>query len=840
MTRKVLSTAVSLVLSASFALTAGAASSSNLSITVTDFASHYTPGSTTTYTIVVGNSGPDDVVGALVADPVTSIPQVTSVNWTCVAAGGATCSAGPLASAISDTINLPVNGTATYTVLASLNSSAAGDLVNTATVTPPVGVTDDTPGNNQAIDTDHQSALVFVATTGTDSPTCGALTAPCLTIQAGINVAKAGDSVIVHSGTYKECIDVRPVSGAGGVRVESDEHLASSTNLLTIVDGTGLCDGTLGHALGPVARVHDQSSLLGFTIKGGVDSGVQAFGAAAIVANVITGNASATYGGGVRLTTGASLTDAAFKAEIKANSIWSNTAAISGAGIYVDASANGHASLVEIRGNTITGNTAGGLTEGSGGGIAVVTDAASGTDSSRVLIAGNTLATNVAKNAYDLLGNPTGDPTHVRGGGLFVETSPTGAGNETVTIGIQGSPNSLANNVSDGFGGGMAIAMQPAIGATHTVGVDANYLSTNTGKLAGGGLHAVVRAAGSVSASPQVTLRIVDNSFIGNRASGTTVVSDSVSGGGGICAELHSDRTPASSILFELSGNTIQRNEASPYGGGASLLASANDDPNGDGAVADAHAVISFHNNLVAGNAAHDTTAAAVSGGGVHALARARGDHAQAQFVQSFLTVAKNESEVGSGGLEWEEERLSDSLSTTGATSFTLSNSVVSGNDGYGIGGTLVPGTDTEVRISYTDTFGNGSAAYQPTLVGPPAVLTANVTFDPALDAGFLPRICGPTIDAGDPALPATLEEQPNGGRVNLGHLGNTASATRTFPDVNADHTIDGLDVLGVAAAFCGVPPCANYFVAADRDLNGVIDGSDLAYVSAFYGQSCP
>jgi hypothetical protein len=35
-------------------------------------------------------------------------------------------------------------------------------------------------------------------------------------------------------------------------------------------------------------------------------------------------------------------------------------------------------------------------------------------------------------------------------------------------------------------------------------------------------------------------------------------------------------------------------------------------------------------------------------------------------------------------------------------------------------------------------------------------------------------------------------------------------------------------------------PGDARYFIQADRDLNGLVDGEDLAFVSAFYAQSCP
>ena len=78
---------------------------------------------------------------------------LTGVSWTCSGSGGATCAANGSGN-INDTVNIPVGGTATYTVNATVSASATGTLSNTATVTPPGGTTDPTPGNNSATDTD--------------------------------------------------------------------------------------------------------------------------------------------------------------------------------------------------------------------------------------------------------------------------------------------------------------------------------------------------------------------------------------------------------------------------------------------------------------------------------------------------------------------------------------------------------------------------------------------------------------------------------------------------------------------------------------------------------------
>jgi hypothetical protein len=836
MTRQAVAAAVSALLAVGIAQAGGAAPVSDLSITMNDFVPTYTPGGLVIYTIVVGNAGPDDAVGAKVKDAVNALPQVLGATWTCIGAGGATCSPDPVVGDIDDTVDIPVGGTATYTLGVTLLATASGNLVNTATITPPAGTTDPGPGPNSATDTDTEAAIFHVATDGVDSATCSS-TAPCRTIQHAIDNAQAGDTVLVRAGTYHECIVLVPGGGPGGVTVESEELFTAGTLGSTILDGAGACDGVDPNPPGPVAKVFDGSFLIGFVIRNGADSGVWGLGAVAIGNNVIRENVTSQNGGGIRLIMGSNLSDPSAKARILSNSIFSNTAGGDGAGIYADASATTVPSLVEIMNNTVLSNTAGGDTVGaSGGGIAVFTDTASTAVSSRVVLEGNTIDGNVAKNA-------AANAALARGGGVFVATGATfGLGVESVTFGAAGNGNIVRNNVSEGYGGGIAVQVQPAPSGTHAVDIEANAITANTGKLGGGGAQLFVRAIDQpVAASPGVQLHVTDNVFVGNHAEGE--LSDPLAiGGGGIHAELQSDRTAAAAIVFEISGNTIQANDSTTHGGGVSLVASADDDPDSNGTIAPAEAVIWFHNNLVAKNAAHDRTAGGVSGGGVHALAIARGALALARLSQDFLTVAENETELGSGGFEWEDLLVPNSLGFAGKTSFELSNSIVSDNDGYGIGGTLLPGPSTNLAISFTDAFGNGSGNYAPSLIDPTGT-NGNISADPSLDALFLPRLCGPTIDAGDPSIDLgdpPIEPLPNGGRVNMGHLGNTASATRTFPDVNGDGTIDGLDIIGVAVSFSAASGDPRFLASADRDLNDLVDGQDLAYVSAFYAQSCP
>ena len=137
--------------------------SADLAITKTDGVATATPGGSTTYTITASNAGPDPVVGATVAD---TFPAVLTCTWTCVGAGGGTCTAGPVPGNINDLVNLPAGGSVTYTATCSIAPGATGTLVNTATVAS--AVADPDPANNSATDTDTLTPSADLSITKTD------------------------------------------------------------------------------------------------------------------------------------------------------------------------------------------------------------------------------------------------------------------------------------------------------------------------------------------------------------------------------------------------------------------------------------------------------------------------------------------------------------------------------------------------------------------------------------------------------------------------------------------------------------------------------------------------
>ena len=134
-------------LTSSMSATVGGVSSFDASTTKDDGVTSVTAGTSTTYTITVANSGP----GAAAGTVVDNLPAALSnASWTCVGAGGGTCTAGGTDS-INDPINLPAGGSVTYSLTATVSPAAVGTVVNTASFST---VGDLEESNDSATDTD--------------------------------------------------------------------------------------------------------------------------------------------------------------------------------------------------------------------------------------------------------------------------------------------------------------------------------------------------------------------------------------------------------------------------------------------------------------------------------------------------------------------------------------------------------------------------------------------------------------------------------------------------------------------------------------------------------------
>ena len=163
-----------------------------------------TAGGSVTYTITASNAGPSNATGATVAD---TFPASLTCTWTCVGAGGGTCTASGSGN-INGTVNLPSGGSVTYTASCTISAAATGTLSNTATVTAPAGVTDPTPGNNSATDSDTIQAAAGAVVTGTKTVSAGPYTVGS-TITYTITLTNSGPGAQANN-PGNELTDVLP------------------------------------------------------------------------------------------------------------------------------------------------------------------------------------------------------------------------------------------------------------------------------------------------------------------------------------------------------------------------------------------------------------------------------------------------------------------------------------------------------------------------------------------------------------------------------------------------------------------------------------------------------
>ena len=196
----------------------------DLQITKDDGATTYTPGGTTTYTIVARNVGPSSVIGATIADTLPA--AISSDTWVAVQTGGASGFSASGSGSISDTVNMAVGSTITYVVTANISAAATGNLVNTATITSPVGSTDPNTANNSATDTDTVLPSADLGISKDDGSTTYT---PGGTTTYTIVVTNGGPSTAVGA----KVVDTLPAA------ISSDNWTATATGGATGFSATG-------------------------------------------------------------------------------------------------------------------------------------------------------------------------------------------------------------------------------------------------------------------------------------------------------------------------------------------------------------------------------------------------------------------------------------------------------------------------------------------------------------------------------------------------------------------------------------------------------------------------
>ncbi len=163
--------------------------SGDLSITKSNGVVGVEPGSVVTWTIAASNSGPSTAVAATVTDTLPA--AVLSALWTCSASAGSSCALTGTGS-INTPVTLLSGGTATFTVVATLQPSASGSLINAASISAPAGFVDAVSTNNTSTDTDSIGSLSDLAVTKSHLP---AVIVPGLPVDWTISVNNLGPSV---------------------------------------------------------------------------------------------------------------------------------------------------------------------------------------------------------------------------------------------------------------------------------------------------------------------------------------------------------------------------------------------------------------------------------------------------------------------------------------------------------------------------------------------------------------------------------------------------------------------------------------------------------------------
>ncbi|MEK7833659.1 MAG: DUF11 domain-containing protein, partial [Acidobacteriota bacterium] len=208
-----------------------------MAITKTNNTNTLVPGTQTTYTIVVSNSGPSAAVGAQVSDIMPA--NLVIGSWTCAASAGSSCAAASGSVNINTTVNLLPSGTATFTVNATVASTATGTITNTATVAAPAGTTDPNQSNNSASDTDTLIPTSDLSITKSNNNT---IVTAGTQVSYTINVVNNGPSAV----TGAAVVDTLPAKLTNATWV----CLASASSSCGATTGTGNINTTVTLANG--------------------------------------------------------------------------------------------------------------------------------------------------------------------------------------------------------------------------------------------------------------------------------------------------------------------------------------------------------------------------------------------------------------------------------------------------------------------------------------------------------------------------------------------------------------------------------------------------------------
>jgi len=159
----------------------------DLEVTKSDGLGTSVPGRTITYTIRARNLGTLIGQGRLQD---TLPAALSNAGWSCSGTGGATCAAAAGSGGLDQPIRIPAGGQLTYTLGATIASSAVGTLSNTARVVPGA-YEDSNPANDTATDSNVLTPLADLVAYVNATPS---VVAAWGTVSYAVTVANDGPS----------------------------------------------------------------------------------------------------------------------------------------------------------------------------------------------------------------------------------------------------------------------------------------------------------------------------------------------------------------------------------------------------------------------------------------------------------------------------------------------------------------------------------------------------------------------------------------------------------------------------------------------------------------------
>ena len=220
----------------------------SITVTKTDGVATTYQGATLTYTVVVTNSGTYTVT-ASVADTIPA--GLTGATWTCVASAGSSCAAASGSGNINTSATLEAGDTATYTITATVTASS-GTIVNTVTANPPAWITDASPANNTATDTDTVVAAADLSITKTTASTFTVGSNATYTLTARNNGPQSAAGTITVSDTLPAGLTYVSATGTGWT-CGAVGQVVTCTRSGPVTNGTTLPAITLTVAVGAAA-----------------------------------------------------------------------------------------------------------------------------------------------------------------------------------------------------------------------------------------------------------------------------------------------------------------------------------------------------------------------------------------------------------------------------------------------------------------------------------------------------------------------------------------------------------------------------------------------------------